>query len=499
MERDKEICTRDMFKSILLKWRWMIFWMIVFAIILNGINYVKSYKNAEAVKESIADVQLESEEIETTTTSLSDLEAKLSEREISEVKTAVMNYRNYYKSYLNASEYNGNSLRMKLNPNAVINTVLTYCIDSHYEVVYPVIEKSDSTEDIIMTYAKLLNDEKIYDDACVEFELEVESSYLEELVTASMSGESLLVISILGESQEFCEHLANYVKKNMEHFTSEVQKIYGDFDITLASEVCSQQILPALMTEQQTRLTGINNLRSYLANTGANLNDVQKEYYYALLDGIEVEEVETKDISLQNKEETVIIPKVEKFSVKYILLGCIIGIIFVCAYGFIIYLLSNVLHVAEEIRINYDIPILGELNKPTGEKKLFGFVDRFIISLFDKHAICDTENQRYEMICMNVVAATHKAGMKRIFIGGTYNDERVEQVKSDLYRLLQIEIEDIEVGNSILYDAESFKKFAYSDGMILLEKTGRSYFSDIDREIELCQNNQVTVIGMVVL
>lgn len=495
MENDREICTRDLIKSILLKWRWMIIWMIICVILLNGYNFIGTYKKAEAAKNIAAN---EVSEKEPDPITISKLEEKLSERERSEVKAAVMNYQNIYNSYMNASEYNENSIRMNLDPNAVPSIILTYYVNSNYEVTYPVIEKNDPTMDIITSYSKLLRENDMYNAIRDELGWEIDSAYLAEIVTPASEGNSLLNITILGESQEFCEQLAGYVKKKIELFTPEVQDVYGEFDIVLTNEMYGEQVYTSLLTEQQTRLTGINNLRIYLNNIGTNLNEEQKEYFYALLDGIVVQD--EKDIEGDNVETSaMVIPNVEVINIKISLLGCVLGILIVCIYGFAAYLVSPVLHTSEEIRINYEISVLGEFEIQESKQTLFRKVDEFIISFFDKHVPNLTEEDQYEIICLNIYGALKNAGMKRIFIGGSYNDERIEHVKLNLQNMLKKNIEDVQIGKSMLSDIDSLRKFTNADAVILLETKEKSRFSDIEKEMELCKTTNVAVVGMIVL
>lgn len=490
MDDIREVSVKDLIKTILLKWRWMIGGMLLCAVLLNGFYYLKTKKAAESTP---ASSQLSSKD--SVEAKLTALKANLSEREVTEVMAAVKSYQNFYENYLQAIEYSENSIRMKLDASCVPTVRIDYYIDTHYEVVYPQIEKSDPVEDIIVAYSAGLVNESVFEAVCAEVEKKIESKYIRELFSVGQEGKATLSITALGEDREFCDAFTKVVTEKIEELTPGIQATYGDFDIELSGVEYYERAHNSLLAEQQTRSTGINNLRTYLGNADSMLSEKQKEYFSALLDETEKEIAET-----ENEQEVLALEttasEIKTINIKYLLVGGILGILIVCMYGFFEYLFCPDIHTAQDIENNYPILVWGTLNKKKGKKRLFAGIDRWIETVFD--GVPKDEAEKFDFICTNICVEIQKSGMNKIFITSTCEDDWVEEIKTMLKARLSEKIEGIEVGKSIITDADAYQKFAFSDGVVLVEKTYRSRFRDIDRVAELCKNNSVKIIGGIV-
>ena len=56
----------------------------------------------------------------------------------------------------------------------------------------------------------------------------------------------------------------------------------------------------------------------------------------------------------------------------------------------------------------------------------------------------------------------------------------------------------IEKGLSLISDSETLDKVIASDGVVLVETIRKSRYEDIEKEIELCKNYNIKILGTVI-
>ena len=90
------ISVKDLLLRILLKWRLILVWMLIGAVVLDGVGYVRSARAVKLAQEAIKTPEDDEEQM---LLAVSQAEEKLSTREVSEVQTAVGTYLSYQKEY----------------------------------------------------------------------------------------------------------------------------------------------------------------------------------------------------------------------------------------------------------------------------------------------------------------------------------------------------------------------------------------------------------------
>ena len=148
-QEETTIDLMDLLRRCLEKWKFILLWMLIGAVLVNCAGAAKS-----VLERKNAQTQLQQEEKDDETALLSALKEakdKLTDREADDVETAFSLYKEYQAAYEKELAYYQNSIRMKLDPAGVSTVRLSYLIDNHYEAVYPVMEYKDTTNDIIST------------------------------------------------------------------------------------------------------------------------------------------------------------------------------------------------------------------------------------------------------------------------------------------------------------------------------------------------------------
>lgn len=500
MYEERIIDFGEMIKKILLKWRAILIWILIGAISFNALGILKSYKKVQAEIEAATAAALAEEEDKDELAKFREL---LNGREISEVKTAIEANKVYRRDYLELLEYNQNSIRMKVNSNNVPTMVVQYYIDNHYEAVYPVIEQKDTTEDIIVSFCNALLNNDIYNKIISELNWDIKPGYVEEIISAELIGSSILSISVIAENEEFCEAITQIIEEEINNVTPQIQQIYGEFEIEETVRSYKEQINEDIYEEQKARATETNNLKTYMNNLTNGFSENQKAYFNGLLDRIvskknadEEQIIEVEEIIEEADEITP--AKMQYIHIKYIICGGILGIFVVCCWVIVWYVFSSKLQVADDMVCLYRIPVLGEL-KENKKKRLMCGVDHFILSLFGVKYSNVSNEKRIQTICEEIRLIADKENLKSIYITGAFCDDEIQQYVGLFKESLKAEVQIFSGDSYVLNDHKALHSMANSDGIVLIEKLGKSRYKDISRLIEKSKLHKVPVIGSVVL
>ena len=493
------ISVKDLLLRILLKWRLILVWMLIGAVVLDGVGYVRSARAVKLAQEAIKTPEDDEEQM---LLAVSQAEEKLSTREVSEVQTAVGTYLSYQKEYQDTLAYNTNSIKMQLDPNKVPTMILQYYIDNHYQAVYPVIEARDTTSDIISSFSSKITNMAVCERIEEELQWDVDSAYVRELVGVGQWADDILSIYVIGQDQETCEKMIAVIEQVVESETPGLKTLYGDFDIQELHRQYYEEADTSLLAAQQAQVAGLNSIKSAMNNVISNMTEDQKTYYAALLDketaGADTDEEEPGSEEEIRPEHSTI-PQAQVISVKYILLGAFVGAFLACCWIAFRYLIAGALRVKDDMEEVFGTPLLGSLTVSDVGQRFLGQIDRFIVSLFAGGRPKFSEEERIEMICAGIRIAAQKADMQSVYVTSACHDEKSGQIRELLCDKLQGEVKTIGHGKSVVYDPESLERMVSADGVVLVEMVDASLYADMQKELELCKMYKVPVIGSVVL
>ena len=89
--------------------------------------------------------------------------------------------------------------------------------------------------------------------------------------------------------------------------------------------------------------------------------------------------------------------------------------------------------------------------------------------------------------------------MEHLYITSSIALEEVNNLLQKLQQNLKNGGIDVEVGNSILYDAGSLEKFVSMDGVIFVEQMEKSLLEEIESEVWNCGKYNVKNLGFIVI
>ena len=481
----------DLIKKCMKKYKFIIVCMLIGGFLFNGVGCLRSIKDANEVKNQISQKDKLQEESEKLIT-INEYMQNLTERECAEVQMALSSYRTYQKEYLDCLNYYKGSVLMQLDPNSVPTMRLQYLIDNHYEVIYPMISKKDTTRDIISVFSEKLMSENVSKAIASELGMENNATFVQELVTTGFIESDILVINIVAESEADCSKIADVVKDNIQESIKPVKEMCGEFDIKLVSEKYFENVDKDLLSLQQTTMTSLNTLKVCMNNLLTGMTEEQKVYYYALMDNeetIDLNDPNEETFKTENEMPDLIVPDIHYINLKFILVGLILGIVFALGWLTIKYVVSKRLRIPEDIEKGFGIDLLGNVTDKTTKS----------LDILKKPYHLLSTDEQIQLIVSVIKIMVEKENFEKIFITSTAMTERTEDVCDLIEKeILQNGIE-CSYGKSALYTHQSIKGLSEADGVIFVEQIDESRYEDIAKEKEISIHTNTKIIGCVVV
>ena len=196
------------------------------------------------------------------------------------------------------------------------------------------------------------------------------------------------------------------------------------------------------------------------------------------------------------EEVTVPTPAV---NVKCVLLGMILLAFIYVFYLFLKYILNNKLRITDDIKKIYDLPQLGMIPQGVSQKKLFAFVDGWILKLRDHNKRTFSEEEATGLATVAVKMQAKKEGLDAVYCIGCNLKEKSLQVAEQIQTTLKEDGISITILNNVLYNQESMEQLQGAKAVFLLEKAGETLYDEIVKELELLQRQGIKVLGAVVV
>ena len=182
------------------------------------------------------------------------------------------------------------------------------------------------------------------------------------------------------------------------------------------------------------------------------------------------------------------------------MIGAVVGAILGCGIIFALYLLEGALRSAEEVKTLYKVKVLGNIDDNMFRKgKLFGFIDDLIVRLqyFGRKKL--TYEQEIQMICANIVIDCKKKDRKKVALVSSIGEEVPMPIMEAIVSTCKEKGIIVEEKSSINYNAEALESAAEMGSVNFIEKKRVSLYDELYKEVALCKENEIDVVGMVVL
>lgn len=486
---EREISLIDLIIYVAKGWRAVLVWIVIMAIAVGGLQYVREIRNEKAYLAEQPGTDKEQKEQAAQT--LGQLRREMDEEEIKAVSKVL----SLEKDYAEQQAYMQKSLLMAMDAYNVSIARLRYWVVTNYEINYMGITKRDFTSDVVDSYVDQLGDVKWRKKAMKAVDADMELPYFNELIGVSNAGDTF-VVSIRYTDEEELQKIVDVLKKEVENHQDNAKKIFGKHELTLVSESIGAFVDNDVYANQQNRKNNLINLENSIAGYKAAFNDDQKSLYAGEILVNDDEDEETKDG--QPEEEEDVAPPTPQVRVKYILLGAILGAFLVCMARAMVYILSGKLKAEDNIDVYLGVPGLGWIEDEKKEASgTFGKLDAWIDGFSRRNSRNLSKEQQIQMAVSNIALYCEKGDMKNIYFNSSVNccEEKAGRLK-ELLKKKGVSVKD---GFSILQDARAMEDMSKADGVVFLEQAEKSRYEDLEREIKLCREHGKAVIGLLVL
>lgn len=487
---DIDIEIKDLLWEFVRRWRLIVVMALICGIALTAYQYRTDMQKTDVV---------------TVKKSQEELEKSMGAQDLDEVSGAVAlkNQLDQKSAYMDTSEL------MQINPYAENVVLLQYYVSAENETV---------AEDIADAYISYVDNDYL-SQAVVEMGAsELETMYVAELIslasdvdglyinTSNVSqsidmkvkesnGKNIVSVKVLGKTVEDAEQLSGSVKTALQNYGKTVSGTIGTHQLVLLEE-CSNTIVDQNLAELQNR--NANAIKTLTNNLDSMKNEMTSDQIslYVYRTTVVTESTTTTTTTTT----TAAAAKTVSISVKHAVIGVIVGAILACAIIFALYLFSATLRNGEEVKTLYSTKILGYVDVTAFEKKkLFAGVDKFIAKLQNLHKKQLSFEQEVQMISANIVLDCKKKEQQEVFLTSSVGEVLPKEVLDAIVEKCAQKGIKVIAGNAIAYDAEALEEMAKVGCVVFVEKKRTSLYDELYKEILLCKENDIDVMGMIVL
>lgn len=206
----------------------------------------------------------------------------------------------------------------------------------------------------------------------------------------------------------------------------------------------------------------------------------------------EREEADTgeKDIEILTLED----PKIS--AAKASISGMVMGIFLTMIFIMPVYILCGKLQNIERFHYDFGIPVLGNICVLENSSKVFSFIDRWILQLEKGPYAKIPYKEQVQIAASNIQNAIRKEELKKIMLAGTISEEEAEDIYSEaVSEIVGVTFSDYK---QVAFQASALKEMGNYDGILFIEKKGRSYSKYIKLERDLAMDRGIKILGAVI-
>lgn len=473
---EREINFWNMFWNACLKWRIILLCGLIFAILGGFAGYTRSTSTGKSGEGKISYDQLEESD---------------------------QMYVNYYveclELYEGQKEYNENALLMKLNSDGFYQGEITYYIDNHYSVEYPIVEKENNvgiikaaykkmiySDDLITTIEKMFAEEGAKELYAAEL-VDTESLYRVDEKKDSQVDEGIMVIDVYANDEEKCKELMQIVEEEIEKQKKEIEKKVGEHDLVLVADKCYFTVENNILKKKKDNDYNMLVYRNEMKEASSNMSDVGRAYIENYKTGVE-EQNYTEDTTVEGR-----------FSIdkKFVIIGFLGGLFISFVFFLFKYILSHCLKFEDDIEEILGIRLLGNVICESNRKR--NPLDRIFIKMKHMNKRYPNEEEALDLLAVNINIIAGDIDSKAVCAICTNTDKDVTNTVREINERTEKNGVRINSINSVLYDSKAMQELSQADAVVLIEKAEKTFYEEIIEEIKVCKQCNVKILGMVLV
>lgn len=486
--KEREISLLDLMVEILLRWRVFIVWALIGGSLMGCFSYVNSSKAAQSQKGQ---------------SELEYLQSGLSDVEMNHVNT-VLNYEDLWEA---EDVYYQQSIKMQIDPLNEPRALLTFQV---------VAEDLETAKSIAWVYEGMVPDglgkwlsEKTSNEASeaalselitleqnmetVTTEMMTAETATSDTITSTVSvfynmpeeKDNVFRVAICHISEEQCLELAEKVEEYFGEQQSQLSRKMGEHQIQLVDWNFSYVVDRTLMENQQQVQSKMITWSTNATKLKDNFTASERQLYNYLV--------------VNRQGDDSVMPIIQPtVSVKYVFVGMILFVFMYAFYIFLKYILNTRVRATDDLAAIYEVPQLGMIPVAEGRKKIFAFVDDWILKLRNWNKRKFTPEEATGLAAVAVKMAAQKDSLDEIGCIGCNLRTNEDSMADAIQKILRDSNISMKVLNNVLYDQEAMEQMSSVKGAFLLERVGETLYDEINREIELLRRQEIKVLGIIV-
>ena len=459
MTEEREIDLRELFHSFLKRWRSIILLGVIIAVLAGGIKLGLGLHNTLNKDARIKEQNKYESSLEQYNTKGEALKSELEAMELSAERQ---------------SEYNENSLLMKIDPMKKYIGSITIYIDSQYQIDPSLsYQNIDNTSRLVKAYSAYVANGELYNYILNHTKLLGEVRYLTEILSYTADKDaSSITVTCVGSTLEDVHEIMDIVKSGLNEKYPEINAAIGDHTYSIIMETVYTAVDLALDKTQKENIQTLADYNDDIVEMSKELDTWSKE----------------KPQPQYGYKRTVI------NGIKYGLLGGAAGIIATAVYWAVAFILTR--------RIQDDaswkalrIMVLG-IVQTEKKKKAFHKVDNWI----DKTMGYENDDIDFESSCeltaVNIGAVMSKRNLHSVAIV-SIADEKVTEDTINMLMKKNAEVQFINVGN-VLTTSAAVKEFT-DDNFVIIAKSSANTIDEVNRVKTLASAWGKELLGAIVI
>ena len=169
------------------------------------------------------------------------------------------------------------------------------------------------------------------------------------------------------------------------------------------------------------------------------------------------------------------------------------------AFWSTLYIFSNKLKVEDSIERLFNVSVVGIIPAEYEKKRIFGFVDKCIMSIRDRNKRVFSVDEAVSLVASRIKVQSTKDKVSKLVFVGCDLGKNVPVIPRTMAEKLSSEEIKASVLDNVLYDPENTEKLGEMDGAVIIEKAGKTLYSELAEEIELLKRQQIKILGCVIV
>ena len=475
---EREIDLKDLFAALLHRWKLILIWMILFAVLVGGIMSYRDYLSVRAAAD-------------TSGAGYEAMVADMTEEQVSNTEQFYQRYINFKARVDETQKYINESAMMKLNANCVSRYNVDYYVESEYAGIIDTICSGTIDMDDYDEIARILGNgvdphyvsELISMQGNVSQETyDIDTDKVGDLINGSVSHtyKGILHLSVTTNDRASGEKVAQYIGTELLEQISRLSGVGIEAQIKPYATTYTEEVDAALAEYQRTKTEETSAQIKSFNDFNKSAKDTLDESEYALLQyKINMEQQPIEHVHWK----------------KWIVLGAAAGICLGVVVVVIAYLFSPQIKTVDELKAMYRKQELGIVFAPADSKVLVGRWFHQWAEAIERsglNVIGDAE--AVGIIASRIASIARDGGHKKVYLVTDAAEGYTKTILEQCVELLGESGITASFGHpvSALADLEALRE---SDAAVMVSTVKRSLPVSVQSGLTICDENHIPVIG----